>query len=79
MRSIAASRVAGLALTALVLAGAAAAAPTFTVNSTVDAPGADTMGASLSDGVCETQHGNGICTLRAAIMESNHVPGGGAT
>jgi hypothetical protein len=79
MRSIAASRAAGSALAALLLAGTAAAAPTFTVNSTIDAPGADTMGSSLSDGVCETQHGNGICTLRAAIMEANHVPGGGAT
>jgi CSLREA domain-containing protein len=65
-------------LSFLLLASAAAAAPTFTVNSTFDAPGADTMGATLTDGVCETQHGNGICTLRAAIMEANHVPGGGA-
>jgi len=37
------------------------------------------MGASLDDSVCETQHGNGACTLRAAIMEANHVAGGGAT
>ena len=63
----------------MLAAAAAWAAPTFTVNSTADAPGASTAGASLTDGVCETQHGNGTCTLRAAIMEANHVPGGGAT
>ena len=63
----------------LLAAGSGQAAPTFTVNNTFDAPGADTLGASLTDGVCETQHGNGICTLRAAIMEANHVAGSGAT
>jgi len=77
VRSIPALRLTACVL-ALLLAGVAAAAATFTVNSTVDAPGADTLGASLADGVCETQHGNGICTLRAAVMEANHVPGGGA-
>ena len=49
------------------------AAPTFTVNSTthiVGYPGNTT---------CETAPGNGVCTLRAAIMAANHLPGGGAT
>jgi len=53
----------------------AVAAPTFVVDSLVDAPG----GANLSDGVCETAPGNGVCTLRAAVMEANAVAGGGAT
>ena len=26
--------------------------------------------------MCETAPGNGVCTLRAAIMEANHSPGG---
>ncbi|MAT98454.1 MAG: hypothetical protein CL608_15020 [Anaerolineaceae bacterium] len=43
---------------------------TFTVNSTMDAtdviPG---------DGVCETAVGNGVCTLRAAVMEANALSG----
>jgi Dockerin type I domain len=37
----------------------------FTVNSTSDA------GDSVINGVCETSPGNGECTLRAAIQESN--------
>ena len=37
----------------------------FTVNSTTDA------GDSVINGVCETSPGNGECTLRAAIQESN--------
>jgi CSLREA domain-containing protein len=54
---------------------AAGAAPTFVVNSLVDAP----AGANVADGVCETGPGNGVCTLRAAVMEANAVAGGGAT
>jgi hypothetical protein len=52
----------------LVTATALAAAPsdqTFTVNTIVD--GVD----ALPNGVCETAPNNGVCTLRAAIMESN--------
>src|SRR3569833_2225150 len=41
-------------------------AKTFTDNST-----ADTVDAQRGDGVCETAVGNGVCTLRAAIQESN--------
>ena len=41
-------------------------AATFNVNSTAD--GSD---ANPGNGVCETGAGNGICTLRAAIQESN--------
>jgi CSLREA domain-containing protein len=48
------------------------AAATFTVNSAVDA-----VDANPGDGFCDT--GGGVCTLRAAIMEANHTPGGGAT
>jgi CSLREA domain-containing protein len=47
-----------------------AAGKTFTVNSTVDAPDA-----TPGDGTCETASGNGICTLRAAIMETNALAG----
>ena len=64
-----------VALTLLLSAGHAGAGPIFTVNSLVDAPG----GGSLIDGVCETATGNHACTLRAAVMEANHVAGGGAT
>jgi CSLREA domain-containing protein len=54
-------------------ADAAASAPTsftktFTVNST-----ADTGDAKIGDGVCRTSAG--VCTLRAAIQEANHVAG----
>ncbi len=47
-------------------------APTFTVDSTLDA-----VDANPGDGMCATS--GGLCTLRAAIMEANHTPGGGAT
>ena len=49
-------------------------APTFTVNSTNDA----VASAPLDNGICETAPGNGVCTLRAAVMKANHVPGGEA-
>lgn len=54
---------------------AAPTAPTFTVNSLADV----VASAPLDNGVCETAPGNGVCTLRAAIMKANHFPGGGAT
>ena len=52
----------------LVPVGARAA--TFIVN--VPQDGVDF---SPGDGICETAPGNGICTLRAAIMEANRAPG----
>src|SRR5262249_41571303 len=55
------------------LHSAARAAPTFTVTRTDDAPGTGDLG----DGVCAAQGGG--CTLRAAVMEANHIAGGGAT
>jgi CSLREA domain-containing protein len=51
------------------LARPALAAP-YSVNSLADAPDA-----VPGDGTCETVAGNGICTLRAAIMEANASPG----
>ncbi|NDJ85508.1 MAG: hypothetical protein GYB66_06450, partial [Chloroflexi bacterium] len=45
-------------------------AATLTVNDTGD--GADAV---PGDGVCETAPGNSTCTLRAAIMEANALPG----
>jgi CSLREA domain-containing protein len=48
----------------------AAGPPTFTVNSPSDVVDADP-----GDGKCETAPGNGVCTLRAAIMEANHASG----
>lgn len=51
------------------------AAPTFTVNSPFDA----IAGGDLTNGVCETAPGNGVCTLRAAVMKANRFPGGGVT
>ena len=62
---------AALAVNASLAAGAARGiAVVFTVNSTVDA-----TDATAGDGVCETALGNGICTLRAAIQETNALPG----
>jgi CSLREA domain-containing protein len=43
-----------------------AEAGSFTVTSTADAPDF-----APGDGRCETASGNGVCTLRAAIMEAN--------
>jgi CSLREA domain-containing protein len=51
----------------------AGAAPTFTVNSLADVAG------YAGDTVCETAPGDSICTLRAAVMAANHLPGGNAT
>jgi hypothetical protein len=48
----------------------AAQAATFVVNAPWDA-----VDVNPGDGVCETAPGNGICTLRAAIMEANRAPG----
>jgi hypothetical protein len=55
--------------------GAAPAAPAagglvFTATSPADFPDINP-----GDGVCETQPHNGICTLRAAVMEANAHPG----
>jgi hypothetical protein len=54
---------------ALASGASLAAGPTFTVSS-----GADVVDAVI-DGVCETQPGNGTCTLRAAVMEANATTG----
>src|SRR5215475_9760884 len=66
----------GLVLCSLFVADFAARAAVFTVNSTSDVVGA----APLTDGICATAYNdgvpNGVCTLRAAIMEANHAPGG---
>jgi hypothetical protein len=56
------------------LIAAAAHAQTFIVNSP-----SDVVGASPGNHVCETALHNGVCTLRRAIIEANHWPGGGAT
>ena len=49
------------------------AAPTFAVNSLADVA----AGGDLTNGVCETATGNGICTLRAALQKAIAYPGGG--
>jgi hypothetical protein len=66
------------ALALLVLGPAAAAGPaaaptalTLMVNNSLG----DVLDANPGDGVCETATGNGICTLRAAVMEANATPG----
>ncbi|MCL4262812.1 MAG: CSLREA domain-containing protein [Anaerolineae bacterium] len=70
------SIVSGVFITAILLLGifhlGSQAAPlaVFTVNSTADA-----TDAVPGDGVCETAPGNGICTLRAAVRESNALAG----
>ncbi|MCB8942193.1 MAG: hypothetical protein H6658_00310 [Ardenticatenaceae bacterium] len=43
---------------------------TFNVNSTIDA-----VDTNPGDGICETAPSNGVCTLRAAVMESNALAG----
>lgn len=64
------ARAAALAALASALLGAAwpAAAATFTVNSTADAPDVNP-----GDGICSDA--SGLCTLRAAIMEANALGG----
>jgi CSLREA domain-containing protein len=61
-------------LQALILLAAAGSHPcwaaTFVVNSTLDA-----TDFNRGDGVCETASGNGVCTLRAAIQETNRLVG----
>jgi hypothetical protein len=47
-----------------------AQANTFTANTTLDA-----QDANPGDGACETAPGNGVCSLRAAVQESNAQPG----
>lgn len=47
-----------------------ASAATFDVNTTLDA-----VDCNPGDGVAETDPGNGQCSLRAAIMETNALPG----
>jgi len=62
-----------LAALLVVLAGIAlsdaAFAITLTVNSLFDVVAA----APLDNGVCETALGNGVCTLRAAMMKANQA------
>jgi CSLREA domain-containing protein len=65
-----AALVATLLLTPLLSAPVAAANPTIQVNISGDA-----TDANPSDGVCETAAGNGVCTLRAAVMEANERAG----
>jgi hypothetical protein len=47
-----------------------ALAVTFAVNTTIDR-----TDASPGDGRCETEPGNGKCTQRAAVQETNVLPG----
>ncbi len=54
----------------LLLASQPALAFNFTTNDT-----SDTVDSTPGDGICETALANGICTLRAAIQESNAWPG----
>jgi CSLREA domain-containing protein len=65
-----AALVAMLLLTSLFVAPVAAANPTIQVNISGDA-----TDANPGDGVCETAAGNGVCTLRAAVMEANERAG----
>jgi hypothetical protein len=55
---------------ALLLTSLEVRAATFVVNDTADVPDA-----TPGDAVCETAAGNDTCTLRAAIMEANALPG----
>jgi predicted outer membrane repeat protein len=58
-----------LVVSPLVSPAVAGSQLTFTVTANTDV-----VDATPGDGVCETETGNGMCTLRAAIMEANaHV------
>jgi hypothetical protein len=57
-----------------VFLSASAHAAVFTVN-TPSEGFSGAFDANPGDGVCETAPGNGICTLRAAIQETNALPG----
>jgi hypothetical protein len=61
-----------LVLTTAPCAGAATSVA-FDVNTTADAHAANPAG-----GVCETEPGNGQCTLRAALEVTNNLPAGAA-
>jgi CSLREA domain-containing protein len=61
--------VTGITLLGVFLSASAYAA-VFTVNSPFDV-----SDANPGNGVCETAPGNGVCTLRAAIQETNVLPG----
>jgi hypothetical protein len=65
----------GIAALALLARSASTRAlpATFVVNSQ-----SDVVGVSPGNHVCETSPGTGTCTLRRAIIEANHWPGGGA-
>ena len=63
-----------LALASHSLATVQAAGNTYVVNDAADEPDINP-----GNGVCETAVNNHVCTLRAAIMEANHYPGGGVT
>src|SRR5436190_5380020 len=60
--------IAGVALAALLASDGTLSAASYTVNSTIDA-----VDANPGDGVCATAAGE--CTLRAAVMEANALPG----
>jgi cysteine-rich repeat protein len=60
----------GLVLALATVVAIPVGAATFSVSSTDDA-----IDAAPGDGVCETGAGNGICTLRAGILEANALPG----
>jgi CSLREA domain-containing protein len=62
-----------LSLLALV-PGAVTAGPTA-LNLVVNNSLVDAVDANPGDGLCETAAGNGVCTLRAAVMEANATPG----
>ncbi len=67
------SRLFTLFLMISMVTGLASAAPehvSFTVTTTMDA-----TDLNPGDGVCQTSFGNGICSLRAAIQESNALEG----
>jgi CSLREA domain-containing protein len=60
----------GFALALLVTSVPTASCATFAVNITPDV-----VDANPGDGICETGSGNGLCSLRAAILEANALPG----
>src|SRR5439155_6606396 len=60
--------IAGVALAALLASDGTLSAASYTVSSTIDA-----VDANPGDGVCADA--TGACTLRAAVMEANALPG----
>jgi len=63
-----------LLLTLMLVTASSASAASFTVNTNYDASDATSIDTNPGDGLCQESH-DGLCSLRAAIMEVNALGG----